>query len=338
MHSLYLAARRLAWGTCDNIAFPDRPAHRQPTAIEDGIKQRRTAQLIVKKRALGNRATEAKRAATEGRYWITKFCHKEFPDCRGDDKKLGQAKKRVWSAMSQARKVDVDDVSRCASKSCSVEPRKRFRMNFTSPRFVNEVIREELFAWFIDSINNVRGRLPSFIILAQAVLLAQDYRDGIRKRIEAGDLDPSFKIVIPIFDFHWLFLWRRQYHLSWRTVNLHFKVSFAKMKELLLIFWTNILKIRWLHYFLFGCVQILKMINCDEKPFHFTSAIDAKTLAPTGSNRCPVIENFPMSRSRFTWKTRTGWPELPKDGKIGAVLFRGTGLEARVGSLTKYPS
>ena len=77
----------------------------------------------------------------------------------------------------------------------------------------------------------------------------------------------------------------------------------------------------------------MRMINCDEKPFHFTSALDAKTLAYTGSNRVACKENVPMSRSRFTWKTRTAWPKLPEDGKIGAVLFKGIGGAADYGGL-----
>ena len=92
---------------------------------------------------------------------------------------------------------------------------------------------------------------------------------------------------------------------------------------------------RWLHFFLHGEVQILKMINCDEKPLWFTSAQDCKTLAPKGVKSVKVSENMPMSRSRFTWKTRTGWPKLPKDGKLGGCLFRGMALEARVGNLKK---
>jgi hypothetical protein len=74
------------------------------------------------------------------------------------------------------------------------------------------VIREELFQWFVDTIGNVKGRICSFIILAQAEIIAQDYRVGIALAIEKGEVDPCFEMLIPRFTAAWLFLWRRSYH------------------------------------------------------------------------------------------------------------------------------
>ena len=332
MHALYQVTRRIAGGSTpngvNNIPFPHQEAHRQANLSARPPRTHQT-QLIVDKLAMGLRAAAAKADAEGRKTWITEFCHRDFPDCKGDGKKLALQKKRVWSAMKEASSKDVGSLARCASKSLALALSKRKRKNYKSPRFVNEVVREELFAWFVDSIDNVRGRIPSFIILAQAEIIAQDYKDAIRKKIEIGELEPSFIFKMPFFTHQWLLLWRRQFNLSWRTINLRFKVSWKKLLELLLIFHTNILKIRWLHYFLFDLVQCLRIINCDEKPFHFTSAYDAKSLSYKGSKKCAVIENLPMSRSRFTWKTRCAWPKLPADGKIGAVMFRGIGLEIK---------
>jgi hypothetical protein len=35
---------------------------------------------------------------------------------------------------------------------------------------------EELYAWFIDSVKNVKGRIPSFLLLETATLLAEDLK------------------------------------------------------------------------------------------------------------------------------------------------------------------
>ena len=143
---------------------------------------------------------------------------------------MGRQKKRVYKAMREVSSHDAGTLARCASKAKAIEPNKRRRRNFKRPKFMNEVMREELFAWFVDSIENVKGRIPSFLLLAQAGIIAQDYKDGISKRIEAGELDPSFKVEIPKFTHAWLLLWRRQHNLSWRTVNLRFKVSWQKVQ------------------------------------------------------------------------------------------------------------
>ena len=134
----------------------------------------------------------------------------------------------------------------CASVSQRIQPHKRKRCVGGSKQFANEVIRDELFAFFVDSINNVHGRIPSFVMLAQAAVIGEDYKRGIQIKIANGELDPAFPIVIPKFTHQWLLLWRRAYGLSWRTCNLRFKVSFLKLKELTCIFWCNTLRIRWI--------------------------------------------------------------------------------------------
>jgi len=331
--ALYIVTRRNAGGsqqgafldTLDRTSSRARsapPRSRSAPPLDHPVKRRRSF-MLTDEHKMGERAIAA-RAAASGRRWIDKFVQTEFPESQTDQKLLGANKFRVYKAM---RTINAEDkstaIKQCASRSLAVQNGRRRRHSSETSKFANPCIREELFAWFLDTLQNVKCRLSAFIILSQAHLIASVYLDGIQKAKEEGRLDESFQPVIPKFTNGWLYLWRREYGLSWRTVNLRFKVSWSKLKELICIFHINTLKIRWLHYYLCGERQILIMINCDEKPLYFTSAHDLHTLDFANKHNVGVVENMPMSRSRFTWKTRCAFPRLPDDGKKGACLFRG---------------
>ena len=187
-------------------------------------------------------------------------------------------------------------------------------------------IREELFAWFIDTIENVKGRIASHMLLEQATTIAADFRAWVQSEIEAGRLEPHTVIRIPKICRMWLTRWRKQFALTWRTVNLRYKISKSKLYRRIELFFQNLFKVRWLHYYLNGEQMILCFSNADQKPLWFTTSHQDKTIAQKGSKTVVVVENVPMTRLRFSPMTRWCWPKRPLgDKKKIAVLFRGTG-------------
>ena len=128
----------------------------------------------------------------------------------------------------------------------------------------------------------------------------------------------------------WLRGWRSRHHVTWRTANLTLKCSMVVLKRRLLALWCNVLRLRWLAYYVLGPSAIIVWINSDEKPLRFTSARTMNTLHHEGAQGIFVNENVPMTRERFTGMTRTMWPWLVDDGKDLAVMFRAEGKDHSV--------
>ena len=188
----------------------------------------------------------------------------------------------------------------------------------------------ELWQWFVDTILNVKGRLPAFLLLAEAARLADDLRRWVQRQIDNGSLPPDYDLNLPHLDYAWLRGWRERHRVTWRTVNLTLKCSLVVLKRRLLALWCNVLRLRWLAYYVLGPDAIIVWINCDQKPLWFTSAHDMKTLYHEGVQGVYVNESVPMTRERFTGMTRTMWPCLIDDGKDLAVMFRAEGEEHSV--------
>ena len=103
-------------------------------------------------------------------------------------------------------------------------------------------IAEELFAWFVDTIDNVKGRLPSGLILRMAHTLANELKTWHSLEKEAGRIAPHATLDLPSLNHQWLLRWRKAYSLSWRTCNLRFKCPRATLLLRLKIFWSNVLR------------------------------------------------------------------------------------------------
>ena len=78
-------------------------------------------------------------------------------------------------------------------------------------------IGAELLAWFVDSIRNIKGRIPSFLLLDVAAGLARALRQGHEEDKEAGIVPPHAVLRLPNIDYNWLRRWRRMHHVTWRT-------------------------------------------------------------------------------------------------------------------------
>ena len=136
-------------------------------------------------------------------------------------------------------------------------------------------IGDELFAWFVDSLRNIKGRIPSFLLLDVARALSKDMLHWHEEQKERGALAPHVQLEIPALNHVWLQRWRRLHHISWRTVNLRFKCSRAVLKARLYIFWCNVLRVRFLHKFLEPDGELV-FEGMDQKPLWFTASSQEK--------------------------------------------------------------
>jgi len=189
--------------------------------------------------------------------------------------------------------------------------------------------RHELFQWFVDTLRDTKARIGSSRLLMQANTLKNDSLNAWQIRRECGEVDEAQKPKFPVLSVQWLAGWRRQFGITWRTINLRYKCSWKSLVHRLDLFWTNVFIIRWLHAFLFP-EGLLRFENADEKPLWFATAAMEKTLAMRGQARVGVKENVHATRDRFTVMTRTAWPDLPDDGKGIAVCFKArSGVQIR---------
>ena len=197
-------------------------------------------------------------------------------------------------------------------------------------------IGEELFSFFVDSIRNIKGRMPSFLLLHVAHGYAKALSQGHEQDKEEGLIPPSSQLRLPTLDYMWLRRWRRLYHVTWRTVNLRFKCSRAVLMSRILVFWKNVLRVRFLHALLELGGELV-MEGMDQKPLWFTAASQERTLAPLGARSVAVKENVPMTRARFTAMTRCRWPTPPADGKQLGILFKAACGGAHIRETLRVP-
>ena len=158
---------------------------------------------------------------------------------------------------------------------------------------------EELWHWFVDRINTVQARITSSLLLAQAEAIRRDLIELHYLKVEQGRADSATPPRLPQLDKVWVRRWRASFGISFRTVNLRYKVSAAKRDSRLRINWCNTLRLRVLHRALFG-EDRLRFVGLDQKPLWFNTSHASKTLALRGAARVSVKENTAASRERFT--------------------------------------
>ena len=142
-------------------------------------------------------------------------------------------------------------------------------------------IGAELFAWFVDSINNIKGRIPSFLLLDVANGLAKALRQGHEQDKEAGVVPPHDVLKMPRIDYDWLRRWRRMHHVTWRTVTLRFKCGRDTLLARIQVFWRNVLRVRFLHALLEPHGELV-FEGMDQKPLWFTASSQERTLGLRG--------------------------------------------------------
>ena len=99
------------------------------------------------------------------------------------------------------------------------------------PVFAPEIC-EELRAWFVDRLWNNPSRITTTMIILQARLLHDYYVESLQLRAENGEIDPEVVARAGKYQFNEAFVkrWRQAFGVTWRTVNLRFKLS-LKIKK-----------------------------------------------------------------------------------------------------------
>jgi len=184
----------------------------------------------------------------------------------------------------------------------------------------------ELYEWFIDLIGMLRCRMSSSILLFQARIICSDILASVQDDINEGrrraGTIPKLPMLTGEAGMQFMRRWRWYFDVSWRKFNLRFKCAYATILLRVTMFWGNILRIRFLHYYLAGRRQCLAFVDSDEKPMWFNSVSDRMVYALKGERKVAVNETVQMSRQRFTVKTRCRYPKYPDDGKSIAVMIK----------------
>jgi hypothetical protein len=315
-------------------------------------KRRRKSDLITTQDRIAREYLVAKRLSadpTVGRNWAQTWAREQHPErchtSKGEASFMRQVRRRaagltgfepsVGGGMAGRRNGSALDVGVCTR---AVQPKERRRSQGAGgPGVVRcPAIGAELFAWFVDSIRNIAGRVPSFLLLDVANGFARALSQGHEQDKEAGIVPPHEVLPLPKIDYNWLRRWRRMHHVTWRTVTLRFKCSRGTLLTRLLVFWKNVLRVRFLHDLLEPHGELV-FEGMDQKPLWFTASSLERTLALRGARKVAVKENVPMTRARFTAMTRCRWPTAPTDGKELGILFKAAGGGSRIREALRVP-
>ena len=312
-------------------------------SVEQSRSTKRHYDLLTTKEQIGRQYAVARRLAAGEKGYLCEWAKQNYPErcltelnlqcflrkARTYARKFGHDVVAPLAASQVVRRVGGQGVSGICSSAVPHSKRKRVHGGGGPGIMKGMVIAEELFSWFVDTIDNVKGRLPSGLILRMAHTMANDLKTWHRLEKEDGRIPPHETLQLPVLNHSWLARWRKCYSLSWRTCNLRYKCPRALLVRRLKIFWSNVLRVRWLQAKLEPDASLV-FEGFDQKPLWFTAASQEKTLAIRGARKVAVKENLPMTRSRFTAMTRCRWPTPPADGKELGILFKAKGKGERI--------
>ncbi len=185
------------------------------------------------------------------------------------------------------------------------------------PIFAPE-IAEELYVWFLDMQNNLKARVPTCLLQGHAQMLKEDVM-----RLEArwGSEGVAFtpQKLPKDFDAVWMHRWRLERNLTWKTVNVCYKVSHGKRLFRSGVLWRNSHRVVKWHALCFGPGKI-RFLSVDEKPLYMCGTLGKKVLRKRGGGKVSAAENAAAAKSRFTlMSTCPSW-KLPP-GKKPKVAF-----------------
>ena len=170
-----------------------------------------------------------------------------------------------------------------------------------------------------------------------ALSALEEYKDALleqwRAQCDSGRADPTKPPKLPALNECWVFRWRYRYNVSYRTVNLRYKIPRSTFMSRLRVFWTNCIIIRTL-FACFNPGEELEFIGFDQKPMWFNAITQEKSLSVAGASKVGVAENVSASRARFTVMTQCiSWVEEAAPA-IG-ILFKIGEAACSLGNLRK---
>ena len=269
------------------------------SSADQSRAQKRRYDLLTTKETIGRQYAVARRLAGGQRGYLSAWAKRHYPDRTATELNLqcflrkarGYAREYTGPlAASQAvRRSGGQGVAGVCTSTMPHSKRKRLYGGGGPGAMKCMALVEELFSWFVDTIETVKGRLPSCLILRVAQSMANDLMTWHRLQKEDGLIPPHATLDLPALTHSWLARWRNCYGLSWRTCNLRYKCPRATLVRRLKVFWSNVLRVRWLRAKLEPDTALV-FEGFDQKPLWFTAASQKNTLAIRGARKVAVKE------------------------------------------------
>ena len=285
---------------------------------------------------LAKEALEFKESHQQYRFWQREFLFSKHgkdllpSHMRGKQCELKAALRhgRAITQGTASRYVAPSDVRPYASGAGTqqfakprAEPSNRKRVKYDRTNRKCQELDEEVWVWFVDRLATNKSRVCTTEVMTTAESYKQAVLQDWRTRCDNGHADSTKPPHMPKINNNWVTRWRRRYNVSYRTVNLRYKIPRATFMERLKVFWSNMIIVRRLHELLCPEEGPLCFVGFDQKPLWFNAITGERTMAHRGQKKAGVAENVSASRARFTAMTYVrSWVEDTIPGL--AVLFK----------------
>jgi hypothetical protein len=171
-------------------------------------------------------------------------------------------------------------VGRSAAEQITANRHLRRSRGLQGPPVKCGILREELYAWFVD----IRGSLATTISPKFMLLKARQLAD----MIVWAQLESDAFEAMPKINADWLLRFKRDYNIVLRKPNVRFKCNKATLHARVKATWSNVLRVRCLAQELLGVDLGDRIYGIDEKPIHFNESGSKATRIGT----CTVKRAF----------------------------------------------
>ena len=201
--------------------------------------------LVPEAQSLGAEACTFRDAFYEARAtrqgWIRAFLRDRFHVDDDAPSRVLAVTSQVQCAVRTAEKgveKEVNKKGKRALSFTSVVPwRFRARRRGAGRRVRCPLIHEELWSWFVDRLHKTRGIIGTQLLIDQANVISADLYEDWQVRHALGHADASSAPKLPEINPCWMARWRKAYGVTFRTVNLRYKISHSKRISRLRVFW-----------------------------------------------------------------------------------------------------
>ena len=283
---------------------------------------------------LAQDAYRFKNGEEHGRYWQTEYitsAHGDLPSSALRVKKnelksaltnwRKQGSVSKWSDLTTKGTARPWQTGAGQKKTCktAVIPSIRKRCG-TNRNWYCKELDEEVWLWFTDRLATNKSR----VMCSEITDIAQSYANAIiddwKKRCDDGHASRHNPPKLPKLNGDWVKRWRHRYNVSYRTVNMRYKIGRKTFLSRLQVFWSNCIIMRKLYELMYPGKE-LYFVGFDQKPLWFNAISNEKTFTTKGVKKTGVAENVSASRARFTAMTNCcSW--LTEKAPGIAVLFR----------------
>ena len=296
-------------------------------AVGQGDKVAPISRTWYRKQSLEELAEEVlkfKQQTGNTRYWQLAFLHEKYADMNSSQ--LKSKRNELRSALkldggtSRRLEASSNNLSRrrpealaafSAGFTRSALPARSRRRDCTVRWRCSADIDAELWCWFVDRLATNKTRVSTLEIRHAANQYSNAILDAWRHDCDKGLASPDKPPVVPIINNGYVHRWRTRYGVTYRTVNLRYKIPRKTFLSRLQVFWSNCIIIRRLFELMFPG-QVLHWVGYDQKPLWFNAISAERTYGIKGQKKVGVAENVSASRARFTamtsvqdWRTET---------------------------------